>query len=492
MNPYAHNFGRNPLKKKPLTSTAMLSSILILYFMNPMASSLFLPLENPRQTISGAVEPSFFFTPFIPYTNFTVNFDASASKSTNGYITSYQWNFGDGSPPVTETDPITYHAYTSPENYTVTLTVTDNVGESNFVSKSITVIPVPSGPWIDIYTQRGGEGLNEPSGNFAPSEKVFLYAYVTYDFEPVAYKMVAFEVLDPTGATVLIRSSETNGLGVAEANFSIPVTGPQEKIIGIWKAFAIASISEQIVSDTLTFRVTGIMIDVYTQKPDPYSGKGPHMPSDAFGPQEEVILYAYVTYDFEPVAYKMVAFEVLDPLGGVFYRTNSTDENGIATVRFRIPWPGTEDPEQLFGIWHIRSWVEVLGLVVEDTLTFKFGWIVEIKEFKMVDHAGQSKISFMRGEHIFFNFTVLNIAFTSKVATFTIVVYDAKGVPVGLTILRSWTVPSGILEIFIVDLQIPDWAFFGPSVVFANAYTNLPEYGGVPYCPEISVPFAIA
>jgi hypothetical protein len=215
------------------------------------------------------------------------------------------------------------------------------------------------------------------------------------------------------------------------------------------------------------------------------------MPSDAFGPQEEVILYAYVTVDLEPIANKLVAFEVLDPLGGIFYRTDNTDENGIATVSFRIPWPGTEDPTELFGIWHVRGWVEVVGMVVEDTLTFRYGWIIEIKELRTVNYIGQTKTNFVRGEHIFFNLTAFNIAFVPKVATFTIVAYDAKNVPIGHVILPSWVAPPGTLQIFIIDLQIPEWTFSGSSMAFANAYTGLPEYNGVPYCPETSVPFVI-
>ena len=80
------------------------------------------------------------------------------------------------------------------------------------------------------------------------------------------------------------------------------------------------------------------MIDVYTQK-EPVNGKGSSMPSDAFAPQEEeVILYAYVSYRANLVQNKLVAFEVKDPTGEVWlYRTNSTDENGITTQASEYP-----------------------------------------------------------------------------------------------------------------------------------------------------------
>jgi PKD repeat protein/C1A family cysteine protease len=57
-----------------------------------------------------------------------VSFDARASRDPNGTIASYAWNFGDGSP--TATGPTPTHAYGAAGYFTVTLTVTDNGGET--------------------------------------------------------------------------------------------------------------------------------------------------------------------------------------------------------------------------------------------------------------------------------------------------------------------------------------------------------------------------
>lgn len=80
---------------------------------------------------------------------------------------------------------------------------------------------------------------------------------------------------------------------------------------------------------------TGGKIDLFTQK-EPYSGKGPNMPSDAFNPGEEVQIYALVTYNVESVQNLPVAFEILGPKIHVDCRTVFTDETGIATISFRI------------------------------------------------------------------------------------------------------------------------------------------------------------
>jgi YVTN family beta-propeller protein len=57
------------------------------------------------------------------------SFDASGSSVAYGTITSYVWNFGDGTSATTST-PATTHTYAAAGSYTVTLTETDSAGTS--------------------------------------------------------------------------------------------------------------------------------------------------------------------------------------------------------------------------------------------------------------------------------------------------------------------------------------------------------------------------
>jgi len=431
---------------------------------------------------TGSVHADFTYTPLIPYVNDTVTFNASASISDNGYIISYEWDFGDDT---NDTGIVVNKVYEAAGNYTVTLTVTDNKGAKDTTSKLITVVPDPAELAIDLYNQRGGQGRNQPSGDFAPGEVVELTALLTYNNETVEYKPVSFEVRDALGEAVIYRSAMTDENGLAKINFTL-YTECLPNLFGTWTAVASTSVSEQNASDTLTFKVTGPLLDVFTQQPEPYNGRGPNECSDAFAPQEEVILYGEVHYNCEPMEYKFVAFEVRDPTGEMIDdRTGATDQYGIAVISFRLASNAT------FGIYTVFASVEVLGLIATDTLTFRVGWIVGNLKVVTVDEMGAAKTFFARGESVYFNLTAENIAFTHRIVTFTVVAYDECGIPIGCVVLHGFIIRPGTSQIFMISFQIPSWAFVGVAFAYANAYTNLPTAGGVPYCPEVSTSFTI-
>jgi len=115
--------------------------------------------------------PSFSYNPPNPLENQSVSFDASYSTDPDGSISSYAWNFGDGS---TGSGKVVQHAYSSEGTYTVVLTVTDNDGRSASLQKVVTVNsragnipPVP--------------GFNYSPTNPSPGEEVMFNASVSAD-----------------------------------------------------------------------------------------------------------------------------------------------------------------------------------------------------------------------------------------------------------------------------------------------------------------------
>jgi alpha-tubulin suppressor-like RCC1 family protein len=76
------------------------------------------------------------------------SFDASGSNDPDGSVVGYAWDFGDGTTS-TETTASTPHTYQAQGTYTVTLTVTDDSGATDAVSRQVVAEeepPPPVGP----------------------------------------------------------------------------------------------------------------------------------------------------------------------------------------------------------------------------------------------------------------------------------------------------------------------------------------------------------
>lgn len=81
----------------------------------------------------------------------TANLNAGTSSDSDGTITNYAWNFGDGT---TGSGATPSHAYAAANTYQVTLTVTDDDGATNAVTQPITVAD-PPGPAVLAFDAFG-------------------------------------------------------------------------------------------------------------------------------------------------------------------------------------------------------------------------------------------------------------------------------------------------------------------------------------------------
>ena len=79
----------------------------------------------------------FDFSPSSPNVDDTVYFDASSSYDSDGYITSWTWEFFDDN--TTGTGETVSHQYTAAGSFAVRLTVTDDKGDTDTTTKTITV-----------------------------------------------------------------------------------------------------------------------------------------------------------------------------------------------------------------------------------------------------------------------------------------------------------------------------------------------------------------
>ncbi len=92
-----------------------------------------------------------------------VAFDASASYDPDGRVVKYSYDFGDGTPPVEGTISGVSHTYTTEGDYIVTLTVTDDDGATNTVSRLISIASLASvsDPPVACFTGPTTASTNE-------------------------------------------------------------------------------------------------------------------------------------------------------------------------------------------------------------------------------------------------------------------------------------------------------------------------------------------
>ena len=126
---------------------------------------------------------------------------------------------------------------------------------------------------IDLYTQKGGEGLSELGGNFTLGEIVNLFSRVTYADWPQQGLLVAFQAINPLNDTKLVLVAETDENGIAHISFRIPELSES---VGLWTAISTVDIACEIVWDTTTFQVdypvggSTLPIEIHVT-PDPFA-----------------------------------------------------------------------------------------------------------------------------------------------------------------------------------------------------------------------------
>jgi hypothetical protein len=241
----------------------------------------------------------------------------------------------------------------------------------------------------------------------------------------------------------------------------------------------------------------GLAIDVYTQYTYPYGGQGADMPSDMFGPQQQVELFATVTYNEYPVQQKLVAFEIHHG-DYVFWREATTDADGVAHISFRIPWPCENPEDEIFGKWYVIATVEVAEQVKNDTLAFWVWWPVEVLsiEPKKTEYIQQKT----GGEPLTFTVEYRTYSMQEIPAVITATIYDELGFFIGsdhLSTTVGWNQynyynysiceePPPKLYTWDVTIPMPTNAVVGKGAAYADAFNKFPWLGGTPYCPEVT------
>jgi CSLREA domain-containing protein len=157
-----------------------------------------------------------------PIAKFTANcdkrscsFDAGPSHDPDGSIVSYAWDFGDGA---TGSGITASHDYTANNNYTVQLTVTDNLGAAGVVAQSVTAVdqaPTASFTWSCSAQSCSMNGSSSSDSDGS----VVAYAWTFGDGatgtgESVSHQFASAKVFNVT-LTVTDDSGQTGSVVVA-------------------------------------------------------------------------------------------------------------------------------------------------------------------------------------------------------------------------------------------------------------------------------------
>jgi len=179
----------------------------------------------------------------------SVSFSGSGTAAPGSSISTYEWDFGDGSTPETGISPAhTYTVPSAPGRYDVSLTVTDNLGRTGTTSDTVRIHRKPvANAGSDRSVTVGGSLTFDGSGSFDPDSDGTVVSYEwdfdysgsfstnasgvssNHTFDTAGTYEVALQVTDNDGAVseldiidVTVVEEGTNLLPVADAGGPYP------------------------------------------------------------------------------------------------------------------------------------------------------------------------------------------------------------------------------------------------------------------------------
>ena len=203
---------------------------------------------QPIAPTNQAPVAAFGYSPTEPLMAEPVTFNATTSYDPDGSITTYTWNYGDGTPMITRNYPWDSHSFTTGGTYTVTLTVTDDKGLTGTCSYNIRVTyanqaPVAAFGYSPTYPGIGERITLNAGSSYDPDGYIASYQWdldgdgITDASGQVArvryynpgMRLILLTVIDDAG----LSSTQTQGIMVA-ARYGITGAPPMNNIPGIF------------------------------------------------------------------------------------------------------------------------------------------------------------------------------------------------------------------------------------------------------------------
>lgn len=157
-------------------------------------------------------------------TDLDCDFSAAASSDPDGDIASYSWSFGDGN---TDSGKAVQHSYNATNEYTVTLTVTDDKGATATTSKTVSVTEPPNQAPKAVITSNCDQLACSFSaaGSSDPDGQIDSYAWTTSDGGSGSAVEFTHEFAAAGAYTVSLTVTDNDGEShTAEANIEVSLT----------------------------------------------------------------------------------------------------------------------------------------------------------------------------------------------------------------------------------------------------------------------------
>jgi len=232
----------------------------------PSSTDKYVILVEPETEGADIADYSISFTENqIPFANFTANntkilvndyVQFNFTGDPGDYPPTFTWDFGDGSPISNDQDPI--HQYTSADNYTVMLNVTDAEGEENIEIKTDYIkVEVDTSPLANFTANETNILVNEFvkfnfTGDFGNTPSIFTWDFgdgspKSNDQDPI------HQYISPNNYTVTLNVTDAYG------EESIEIKTDYIKVEGNTSPLAnfTANNTKILVNDYIQFNFTG-------------------------------------------------------------------------------------------------------------------------------------------------------------------------------------------------------------------------------------------
>lgn len=217
---------------------------------------------------------------------------------------------------------------------------------------------------------------------------------------------------------------------------------------------------------------------------------GQNIATTTFSPFDQIEVRANVTYENATVPNILVTFKVQGLSNSVnITRIETTDANGQAEFSFRLP---IESQTSAAESCQVTATIQTTNGVLQQNLSFKTQWNMEITSLILQNEQGQNQTSFPPGDNIAIQIGINNNGQPQAVNITVNALYSSGSVINQTEILNKQigASSSGLTQVKCI-LQIPSNATLGQASIVAEIFSGNYQNENLPVSENKTVGFTI-